>query len=251
MSGEQQKGFGQGKITKGCLYLLLGLVGLSFAFLLSKGDMRDEIGRFTAASGDSLWVDFKIWQIFTSPFLEVEFVGVLFQGFMLWMFVPSLERWWGTKPFLKFAAYTSITGILVGTVVARLTLSAPDPELPALWRHGAITGLDPLIYASIIAYGTLFANQQIRFFGVIPMTGRQLTIGITGFMLVMVVIGQNWAEGAAFVSAMVVAWLLTNGNWTPKVWLLKRKQKRLRRHLKVVREGDKPKKSSKPTKWLN
>ena len=243
MPGQQQSGFGQGKITKGCLYLLAGLVGLSFFFLLSKGEMRTEIARFAAATGESVWIDFKLWQIFTSPFLEVDFVSVLFQGFMLWMFLPSLERWWGTKRFLKFAAYTSITGVVVGTLVAVLVPSIPNIS--------AITGLDPLIYASIIAYGTLFANEPIRFFGVIPMTGRQLTIGITGFMLVMVVIGQAWAEGAAFVSAMVAAWLLTNGNWTPKIWLLKRKQKRLRRHLKVVRDGEKPKKGAKPTKWLN
>lgn len=243
MPGEQQRGFGQGKITRGCLYLLIGLLGLSFFFLLSKGEMRAEIARFAAASGESLWVDFKVWQIFTSPFLEVEFVGLLFQGFMLWMFLPSLERWWGTRRFLKFAAYTSITGVVVGTLAALLIPSVPDAY--------PITGLDPLIYASIVAYGTLFANQPVRFFGIIPITGRQLTIGITGFMLLFVVIGQAWAEGAAFVSAMVAAFLLTNGNWTPRIWLLKRKQKRLRRHLRVVREGDEPKKSGKPTRWLN
>ncbi len=243
MPGQQQSGFGQGKITKGCLYLLGALIGLSFFYQLSKGEMRLEIASFAAASGESLWLEFKFWQIVTSPFLEVEFVGVLFQGFMLWMFLPSLERWWGTKRFLKFAAYTSVTGVVVGTLVAVLIPSIPNAS--------AITGLDPLIYASIVAYGTLFANEPIRFFGVIPMTGRQLTIGITGFMLVMVAIGQAWAEGAAFVSAMLAAWILTNGNWTPKIWLLKRKQKRLRRHLKVVRDGDEPKKPTKPTKWLN
>jgi membrane associated rhomboid family serine protease len=165
MPGQQQSGFGQGKITKGCLYLLAGLVGLSFFFLLSKPEMRAEIERFTAATGESVWIDFKIWQIATSPFLEVDFVSVLFQGFMLWMFLPSLERWWGTKRFLKFAAYTSITGVVVGTLVAVLVPSIPNVS--------AITGLDPLIYASIVAYGTLFANEPIRFFGVIPMTGRQ------------------------------------------------------------------------------
>ena len=243
MSGQQRRGFGQGSITKGCLYLLVGLVALSLFFLLNKGEMRVEIARFAAASGQSLWLEFKLWQLFTSPFLEVEFIGVLFQGFMLWMFLPSLERWWGTKRFLKFAAYTSVTGILVGTLVALLLPSVPDAY--------AITGLDPLIYASIVAYGTLFANQPIRFFGVLPMTGRQLTIGISCFMLLLVVLGQAWAEGAAFVAAMLVAWLLTNDNWTPKIWLLKRKQKRLRAHLRVVRDGDKPKKSQKPTKWLN
>lgn len=240
---EQGRGFGQGKITRGCLYLLVGLVSLSFFFLLSKDEMRLEIARFAAATGESLWVDFKIWQIVTSPFLEVEFIAVLFQGFMLWMFIPALERWWGTKRFLKFAAYTSVTGVVVGTLAALLIPSVPDAY--------PITGLDPLIYASIVAYGTLFANQQVSFFGVLPMTGRQLTIGISAFMLLFVAIGQAWAEGASFVSAMGVAWVLTNGNWTPKLWLLKRKQKRLRKHLRVVRDEDAAKKSKKPKKWLN
>ena len=237
---DQQRGPGQRAITKGCLYLLIGLAGLSLFYLISEDGAKAEILGFAAASGQSLWIDFKLWQIVTSPFLEAQFVGLIFQGFMLWMFLPTLERWWGTKRFLKFAAYTSVTGVVVGTLAALLIPSVPDGY--------PITGLDSLIYASIVAYGTLFANQPVRFFGVLPMTGRQLTIGICGFMLIFVALGQQWAEGAAFVSAMFVAWLLTNGNWTPKIWLLKRKQKRLRAHLKVVRDDDKPKK---PTKWLN
>lgn len=239
-----QQGLGRGAITKGCLYLLVGSVAFSLLFLMSKDEMRLEIVRFAAASGQSLWIDFKIWQVVTSPFLEVEFVALIFQGFMLWMFIPALERWWGTKRFLKFAAYTSATGVLAGTLAALLIPSVPDSF--------AIVGLDPMIYASIVAYGTLFANQQVQFFGVLPMTGRQLTIGICGFMLLFVILGQSWAEGVAYVAAMFVAWTLTNGNWTPKIWLLKRKQKRIRRHLRVVRGDEKPGKGKKKDKkWLN
>jgi len=233
-------GAGRGKITKGCLYLLVGSVSMSLFFLMSKDEMRMEIGRFVAASGQSIWVDFKIWQIFTSPFLEVEFVPLIFQGFMLWMFVPALERWWGFKRFLKFAAYVSVIGVVVGTFVGIL--------IPSVADNAAITGLDPLIYASIVAYGTLFANQQVQFFGILPITGRQLTIGISGFMLLFVILGQRWGEGGANCSAMLVAWVLTNGKWTPKIWLLKRKQKRIRAHLKVVRDEDDPN-DSKP--YLN
>ena len=233
MAEGQGRAFGRGPITKGCLYLLVGTLALSAFFLISRDEMRLEILRFAAASGQSLWVDFKIWQVVTSPLLEVEFIALLFQGFMLWMFIPSLERWWGTRRFLKFAAYTSITAVLVGTLVVLLIPSIPDTS--------AITGLDPLIYASIVAYGTLFANQQVQFFGVVPMTGRQLTIGICGFMLIFVVIGQDWGQGAGNVVAMLIAWTLTNGNWTPKLWLLKRKQKRIRAKLRVVRDEDDPK----------
>lgn len=207
-------------------------VGLSLFFLMSKGEMKMEIAKVVAATGESIWLDFKIWQLVTSSFLEVEFVALIFQGFMLWMFIPALERWWGFKRFLKFAALTSVIGVVAGTLVIVL--------LPSMPNTSAITGLDPLIYASIVAYGTLFANQQVQFFGVLPITGKQLTIGISGFMLLFVVIGQSWGEGAANVSAMVAAWIMTNGKWTPKLWLLKRKQKRIRAHLKVVSDKDDP-----------
>lgn len=244
MANGQSKGFGLSQITKGCLYLLIASTSFSLVFLMAGVEVKLEIMRFAAATGTSVWLEFKFWQIFTSPFLEASFVSLLFQGFMLWMFLPTLERWWGTKRFLKFAAYTLGTGMLVGTFVGSL--------IPSQTNAAFVTGLDPLIYASLIAYGSLFANQQVQFFGVLPMTGRQLTIGISGFMLLMVTLGQAWAEGASFVSAMVLAWVLTNGKWTPKIWLLKRKQKRIRRHLKIVHDDDKPDKSGKPPKhWLN
>ena len=216
-------------------------VGLSLFFLMSKDEMRFEIAKVVAATGQSIWLDFKIWQLVTSPFLEVEFIALIFQAFMLWMFIPALERWWGFKRFIKFAAYTSIVGVVVGTLTIVL--------IPSMNNGSPITGLDPLIYGSIVAYGTLFANQQVQFFGVLPITGRQLTLGISAFMLLFVVIGQSWGEGAANVSAMLTAWLLTNGKWTPKIWLLKRKQKRIRAHLKVVTDKEDP--ESKGPTYLN
>ncbi|MCP4443947.1 MAG: rhomboid family intramembrane serine protease [Myxococcales bacterium] len=233
MASGPRRGLGQTSITKGCLYLLVATLGLSLLFFMSKGEMRLEIARVVAASGQSIWHDFKLWQLVTSPFLEVEFIGLIFQGFMLWMFIPALERWWGTKRFLKFAAYTSVIGVVTGTLVIAL--------IPAISSNNAITGLEPLIYSAIIAYGTLFANEQVQFFGVLPITGRQLTIGICGFMLLFVVLGQNWGEGAANVSAMLTAWVLTNGKWTPRIWLLKRKQARIRSRLRIVTDKDDPK----------
>ena len=159
MASTPRRGFGQNSITKGCLYLLVASVGLSLFFLMSKDEMRMEIAKVVAATGQSVWLDFKIWQLVTSPFLEVEFVALIFQGFMLWMFIPALERWWGFKRFLKFAALASVIGVVVGTLVIVMLPSMPDAS--------PITGLDPLIYASIVAYGTLFANQQVQFLSLI------------------------------------------------------------------------------------
>lgn len=228
--------FASAQITVGALYLLVASAALSLLFLLSSGELRVEMARWLAASPTSVWSDFKLWQLFTSPLLETHFVGLLFQALMLWMFLPSLERWWGTKRFLLFALYTSLAGTVAGTLVGLGMPSAAGVF---------VTGLAPFIFAGIVAYGVLFANQRVQFFGVLPMTGRQLVIGISGFMLFFVIIGQDWARGAANVAAMITAWLITSGKWTPKLWWLKHKQKRIRKKLRIVRDDDEPK------RWIN
>lgn len=235
MAGRRQRrSFGNARITKGALWLLLASTALSFLYLLSNDELKSEMSRMLAASPHSVWNELKLWQLATSPLLETDFIGLIFQGFMLWMFLPGLERWWGTKRFLLFALYTSLAGVVVGTLVG-LWVTTP------VW----ITGLDPFIFAGIVAYGVLFANQPVQFFGVLPMTGRQLTIGIIAFMALFLILGGMWAEGAANVAAMALAWSMTSSHGSPKLWWLKWKQRRIRKKFKVV-DGDR---KGKP--WIN
>jgi membrane associated rhomboid family serine protease len=237
MQGQRQL-LGSTKITRGALYLLIAMGAVSLFYQLSNESLRQEIGQALAATGYSVWHELKLWQLVTSPLLELSFIGLIFQGFMLWMFLPALERWWGTKRFLKFALYTSLAGTLAGTILA------------AVWPHSlpvgtSIGGLAPFTYAGIVAYGILFANQPVQFFGVLPMTGRQLTIGICVIVGLMGLFNQMYAQVASYAAAMLLAWAMVNGKWSPKLWWLKRKQKKIRAKLRVVRDDDDPK------KWLN
>ncbi len=225
----------QMQITKGALWLLFAEGGLSLTYLLLGADSRALMADWLVATSDSVWHQGKIWTLVTSPLLKVDLLSLLFHGLILWLFVPTLERWWGTWRFLKFALWTSLIGTVVGTL-AGLALGGP----------AVIAGLDPFIYATFVAFGMLYADQHVQFFGVLPMTGKQLMIGIIAFVALFVVLGQEWAQGAAFAAAMGLAWILTNGRWTPRLWWLRRKQKRLRRHLKLVRDDEKP-----PKKWMN
>ena len=227
--------FGGARITKGALYLLFASAGLSLIFLLSEQSIRLELFRWFAATGDSIWREFKLWQLITSALLEVDFVSLLFQGFMLWMFMPALERWWGTRRFLLFAGYTSVAGILVGTLVG-YSIGSPMP----------VAGLDSFIFGGIVAYGVLFSNQQVQFFGVLPMTGKQLTIGMCAFVGLFVIIGQQWVEGAAWTSSMLLALILTHDKLSPRLMWLKHKQKKVRRHLRLVKDQEED-----PKKWMN
>jgi membrane associated rhomboid family serine protease len=222
------------RITRGALWLLFLEVGVSLLFLLQPEGNRIEMARWLTATDVGVWSEGRVWTLVTSPFLQPELLSLIFHALILWMFVPTIERWWGTRRFLKFAAYTSITGTVVGTLVGAL--------LPG---HYAISGLDPFIFSTFIAFGILYSDRPVQFFGVLPMTGKQLMIGICAFTALFILIGQDWALGAAYVAAMGLAWLLVTGRWTPKLWWLRRKQKKVRKHLKLVKDDDDPK------HWLN
>jgi membrane associated rhomboid family serine protease len=226
----------QMQITRGAMWLLFAEGGLSLTYLLLGEESRALMADWLVASTDSVWREGKIWTLVTSPLLQVELLSLIFHGLILWLFVPTLERWWGTWRFLKFALWTSLAGTAAGTL-AGLVVSGPS----------YVAGLDPFIYAAIVAFGMLYADQPVQFFGVLPMTGRQLMIGIVVFAALFVILGAEWVLAAAFAASMGLAWILTNGRWTPRIWWLRRKQKKLRRHLKLVRDDDDPP----PKKWMN
>ena len=226
--------FAQMKITRGALWLLIAEGVVSLVFLLLKEESQLLMADWFVASADSVWHQGKVWTLVTSPLLKGELFSLIFHGLILWMFVPTIERWWGTKRFLKFAMWTSLAATSAGTIAG---LVVPG--------DAAIAGLDPFIYASIVAFGMLYADQKVQFFGVLPMTGKQLMIGIVAFVTLFVVLGQEWALGASYGASMGLAWILTNGKWTPRLWWLRRKQKKLRKHLRVVRDDDDPK------RWMN
>jgi len=233
---------GQAQITRGALYLLFVATGLSLVYLVSNEEVRRDLAYWLGASGTTVWGEWRLWQVLTSPLLETSFVSLLFQGFALWMFLPALERWWGMKRFLLFALYTSVAGVVAGTLCGW--------ALGGTYGLHFVTGLDPFVFSGIVAYGILFSTQQVQFFGVLPMTGKQLCFGIIGFVALFILVGQAWVDGAALAASMLLAWAMVSDRFAPRLWLLKAKQRRLRRrrgHLQVVedkRPGDKK-------RWMN
>lgn len=236
---QRRSGFGQ-PISPGAKLLLIVTAAASLLFAISPKEIQVEVLRWVIATDHSVWKDFYLWQLVTTALIPVQpdgaldFINLLFQGLMLWMFLPALENWWGKKRFLKFALWTTLAGTIVGTLVG---LALPGVHV--------VSGLDPFVFAGVIAFGVLFKDREVRFFGAVPMTGKHLTIGMTAFVALFIVIGQQWAEGAAMAAAVLLALGLTTGKFAPKLWYLKWKQKRIRRKLRIVKDDDEPK------RWMN
>jgi membrane associated rhomboid family serine protease len=244
VSGALRSRFSGLRITRGAL-IVLGLeLGLSLIWLVADQGTRDLFLRYLMVTPANVFVHGRVWTLATGVFVEPKFLALILHIFVMWMFVPTLERFWGTARFYRFVAITSLIATAVGCAVGY--------ALGGVELHALIGGLDPFIYAAIVAFGIVYARQPVQFFGVLPLTGRQLMYGILAFLALSIVLSRRWPDGAAYAAAMVAAALLTSKRWSPalvwKRWRIARARARL-----TVMSGGKAR-SAPPRdehKWLN
>jgi membrane associated rhomboid family serine protease len=223
----QKIDWSQVKITRGALIVLGLQVGMSLVWLLANAEAKATLAEWLVASPSQVFEDGKVWTLVTAPLLEIDFLALLLTALMLWMFVPTLERFWGTPRFFRFVAITSVAGTLAGCLMG---LATGNTHLP-------VFGLSPFTYASIVAFGIIYARQPVQFFGVLPLTGRQLMLGFIGFLVLFIGLQGLWEKGASFAAAMLVAALMTSKKWSPGLALKRWRIARARSRLTVLEGG--------------
>lgn len=229
------------RITPGAMVVIGLEIGLSLVWLLGDASAKASIADWLVATPDNVFRQYRVWTLVTTLFLEPQFISLLLHGVVMWSFVPTMERFWGTSRFYRFFFITGIAGTLAGALVGL-----------ALGREAAISGLDPFIYAAIIAFGITYAKQPVHFFGVLPLTGRQLMYGFIGFLVLFIGLQQLWELGAAFAASMIAAALMTSKRVSPGLAYKRWKLKRARAKLSVIEGGmKKPTKPRDENKFLN
>ena len=236
-------------VTQGALVVFLLELGMSLVYLMLPGDPggpRAQMAAYTIATPAAVFEHARVWTLVTSPLLEIGLLGLIMHGFVLFMFVPTLERFWGTARFYRFVIITSLVGSVAAVVTGQL-LGHPDVY---------VSGLNPFMYASIVAFGITYARQPVQFFGVLPLTGRQLMWGFIVFLTFFTVLQGVWEAGAAFAAAMGTAALMTS-KFSPGLAWKRWRIKRARAQLSVIQGGagapksDRPKRGSDDQKYLN
>jgi membrane associated rhomboid family serine protease len=230
------------RITRGALIVAGLQIGVTLVWLLCDADLRATISSWITATPSGVFHEGRVWALATSPFLETDVLSLLLSLFVLWAFVPTLERFWGTPRFYRFFAITSLAGTIAGTLAGL-----------ALGRDVPIVGMSPFVDASIVAFGILYARQPVQFFGVLPLTGRQLMFGFMAFLALFVGLQQMWERGAAFAAAMVVAALMTSKRASPGLAWKRWRIARARARLSVVDGGAPrgPRKKSDDHRFIN
>ena len=228
--------FGQ-RLTPAVTWLIAATVACFLVFAFSGAAARATLMRWLVLTPGSL-LEGHVWKLATTAFFAVNPLAFILDVAILWMFMPFLEREWGTRRFLRFAAITTLVGFIVGAGLG-LLLSGSFATLP-------ITGMGPFVYGALIGYGVAFGDRDVQFFGVLPMKGRTLAIGISVVVVLATVLNRDWLEGAANIAGMLTAVALTSRNLTPRLWILQWRRNRLRKKFKVLGGGSADKKQ-----WLN
>jgi membrane associated rhomboid family serine protease len=131
-----------------------------------------------------------IFQIVTFPFIEVSFMGVLFNSLILWFIGSELEQRWSEVFYLKFLMLSAI-GAGLFYLGLSLVFGGTFSVIP-------LHGINGMTFALLVAYGIIFSERQLTFMLLFPMKAKyfcMLLIGIELYMGIFSTYGKaSWAH---------------------------------------------------------
>lgn len=197
---------------------------------------------------------FYIWQPFTYMFLHSNNVfHVLLNMVSLWFFGSELEYRWGGRSFLYYYIICGVgaAAIYLLGVIAVALYTGVEPAVyntPVLGASGAVFGI-------LLAYGILFGERIIYFFGVFPMKARYFIMVIGGVELVSLLsagLGGSNVANLAHIGGLVTGYLylVVWTRWQQRYWRGSKSSK-TRRNLRLVVNNPEDKKNSDGPKYWN
>lgn len=194
---------------------------------------------------------FFVWQIFTYMFLHATSpMHVLFNMISLWFFGSELELRWGSRFFLIYYLVTGV-GAAVIYLIGMITIGLIQGHAP-LGYGSPVVGASGAIFGILLAYGILFGERMIYFFGVFPLKAKHFVLMIGAFELISLL---NAGTGSSVANLAHLGGLITGALF---LWGWTRFQQRrwrkggTRRNLRlVVNKSDKDKEPGDGPKYWN
>lgn len=208
----------------------------------------DYISAWFALTPSAVLESMALWQLVTYIFLHaLSPFHILFNMLSLWFFGSELELRWGSRQFLSYYLVTGIGAAVIyvtGVLIYGIVMGRP----PGVYGH-PVVGASGSIFALLLAYGILFGDRQIYFFGVFPMQAKYMVAIIGGVEAITLMTAglsnsvANLAHLGGLVSGFVYLML-----WTRVNQFRWRKTGETRRNLKLVVNRDKDEKGG-PKYW--
>jgi membrane associated rhomboid family serine protease len=167
-----------------------------------------------------------LWQLVTYMFLHGGLLHIFFNMLFLWMMGSELERYWGSREFLK---YYFVTGAGAGVINV---LVQPHSGIPIIGASGAVFGL-------IIAFGMAFPDRELLLYFFIRIKAKHFAVLIGLIELISLLALPNAGIARfAHLGGLVVGYLYLK--WERYSYPFKRyyREARHRREESVQRKHD-------------
>ena len=148
-----------------------------------------------------------IYQLITYPFVEIHFMGFLFNSLVVWFIGSELERQWGQKIYIRFLLLTVVgVGLIYSLVGLLFFFGTPVFATP-------LFGLAGVNFALLVAYALLFPDRQMSLMMIFPMRARTfcwILVGIEAYMAIFSGASTSWAHILAMGISFVIIHFQTN-----------------------------------------
>jgi membrane associated rhomboid family serine protease len=136
------------------------------------------------------------WTIGTYMFVHGGFWHLALNMYTLWLFGPRVERKWGTREFLRFYLFCGLGGWF-----AHLAFIPGDALL---------LGASAAVFGVMLAYASLWPDEELLVFGVIPSTVRWLVVFIGAVNVIGGITSTGAQGGVAYLAhagGLAAGWL--------------------------------------------
>jgi membrane associated rhomboid family serine protease len=141
----------------------------------------------------------QIWRLVTWVFYELDVLPLLFACLTLYWFASDLARTWGPRRFAAMYLGTAAAAALVTCLVGLVWPTV------ALVPQG---GSWPVLDALVVAWGLIHPQREMRLYGVVRLTGRQLVwITLAGTVLYALFRGLAFYVPHLAAELLMLAWL--------------------------------------------
>jgi membrane associated rhomboid family serine protease len=142
----------------------------------------------------------RLWQIVTYGFLHEGFGHWFWNMIGLWMFGSAIESAWGTRRFLELY-FIGVIGAAITTIALAFAHILGNPETATVGASGGI-------YAILIAFGILFAENEILMIPFPFAIKAKYFVGILIVVtLVLAVSGGGKVAYVAHLGGLLFGWL--------------------------------------------
>lgn len=189
----------------------------------------------------------EIWRLITWSFFETSPLNLIFAALFFWWFGRDLSAAWGER---------RLVGVFLGLTLASAALTLLVALLIPLAIHPYYLGSWAVLSGLTVAWGLLFADRQILFYMVLPVSGRALVWVTVGGTLLFALFERSVAAFVPHLMAQSLAALYVRGGLSGRLWRKSRwnpfekmRRERERKRFKVIEVDHDPDRD--PPRWLN